>query len=68
MMRAGESWRDNLQQPAPAALRRAPLAAPTAAELSQMRREFKRELRRVKHHQHAGAKRLPPVPLVSQGR
>lgn len=68
MMRAGESWRDNLQQPAPAALRRAPLAAPTAAELGQMRREFKRELRRVRHHQHPDAKRLPPVPLASQGR
>jgi hypothetical protein len=64
-MRAGESWKDNLQLPAIARQARAKDAAPTLQEMAQ----FQHELRRMRRHlgghlgahagEHRGPRRLP---------
>lgn len=57
-MRSGESWAGNLAQPAAIPRLARPLnARPTWLEMWELRKE----LQRMQHHRHAGAKRLPPL-------
>jgi hypothetical protein len=55
-MRSGDSWSANLSLPAP--LREAPLAASALATREQIG-QFRKELQRLEHYRHDGAKKLP---------
>lgn len=58
-LRIGESWRANLGAPKAAAL-----SAPTRREATAAQKAlFARELRRMRHHLHVGARPLPPLPV-----
>lgn len=54
-MHAGQSWTGNLVLPAIPRASKASSAEPTLMQMAQ----FKRELRRLQHHRHLDAKRLP---------
>jgi hypothetical protein len=57
-MRSGDSWASNLSLPSPPReMPKALSALPTRIELEQ----FRREMRRIEHHRHIGAKKLPPA-------
>lgn len=58
-LRLGESWRANLGPPKSDALATGSRQQATAAQKAQ----FGRELRRMRHHLHEGARPLPPLPV-----
>lgn len=59
-LRAGESWKANLAQPAGPQLAQPLSAQPSRRELWLMQREFQR----LQHPQHRGLPKLPPLELA----